>query len=161
MIDVTEKYDVKSKSIATVSQKFELKFPVNVKDGDVVQMPEDLTTTSEQKAVSKWQTMAQTIKQRQAEDQSQNWPMREDDGKEIEMVEETQCRENLVESFLVVSLTMMFNKSSNWAVSAVTDEIINGLHQENFNLAVFKQMIKNSGEFHDINQDVIGGCKNL
>lgn len=61
---------------------------------------------------------------------------------------------------LVVIITVKWNKSIDRAGSAVTDKLINLIHQENFNVAVFKEMIKKSGHCLAITREVIGGCKN-
>lgn len=39
-----------------------------------------------------------------------------------------------------------------------TCELIQLLHQDYFNVSIFKEMINSSGEFHDITQEVIEGC---
>lgn len=53
--------------------------------------------------------------------------------------------ENFVESSLAFSGVEAWDKIRNRVGSAVTDEVINPLHLENFNLTVFKKMIKKSG----------------
>lgn len=62
---------------------------------------------------------------------------------------------NRVKRLLDGSLSVSLDKARDRAVSAVTDEVINFLHQENLNLDVFKEMIKNSGECQAISKDVI------
>lgn len=79
--------------------------------------------------------------------------------KEGEGAAKRSCCENNVESMLVVSLAVTMEKTMGRAGSAATDEVIHLLHQENFNLSVFKQMIKASGDCQIITQDVIDQCK--
>lgn len=60
---------------------------------------------------------------------------------------------------MVVSLEVTLEKIRGRAVSTATDEVINFLHQDNFNLLVLKQMIKTSGDCQVITQDVIDQFK--
>lgn len=75
------------------------------------------------------------------------------------MVVEATCRENSVERLLVVSLTVTLHKIRDRAGSAATDEFLSILHQENFNISVLKEVIKNSADCQVINQDVIDRFK--
>lgn len=111
--------------------------------------------------------MSQNVTHRTTEEQSRNWLSgnhnfltRKDCGKEVAILAETKLLEHSVERLLVVSLAVSLDKIRHRAGSAVTDEFINILHQENFNQAVFMEMIKKSGDCKAINEDVIGRCKN-
>lgn len=75
------------------------------------------------------------------------------------MAPETACRENHVECLLVITLAVTWEELRGRAGSAFTDEVINLLHQDNFNLSVFNEMIKNSGDCLVITQDLIDRCK--
>lgn len=70
----TEKDDVTSKSIATVSQNFELRFAITVKEGDIVEMQEDPVAIIEQQKERMRPTTSQISTHRQVENQSKNWP---------------------------------------------------------------------------------------
>lgn len=90
--------------------------------------------------------MSQVITHRPAEDHSQkgphgnhNYHIRKDDRKEVAMVGETQCRDNIAEYFAVVSHFVMLDKIRDTAGAAVTNEVKNLLHHEKFNMAVSRK----------------------
>lgn len=106
--------------------------------------------------------MSQTITDRRADEQSENCPPSnettsgsKEEGKKGAILVETLCSDNRVERFLVVFLALKLDNIRDRAGQAATNEVINILHQENFNLSVFKEMIKSSGYFQVITQDVI------
>lgn len=157
MADVIEKLVVESRYIAPVNQAFYLRFSVTLlvvlKDWDVFQMQEDPGAPIGKLIERNQRRMSQTISHGQADDQFENsppindncsWTKKED--KEGEGASRSAWSENSVERMLVVSLAVKLEKIRGWGKSADTDEFIKLLHQENFNLLVFKQMIKNSGD---------------
>lgn len=166
MIDVTEKYDVKSKSIGTVRQKFKLQFPVTVKDGEVFQIQEDPAATFEQQTARKRLALSENHVSNHHK-QTSKGSVPKPDTRKSQMLYEGRRLEgcsngsgdsisgNSVERLLVVSLALKLEKIRDRAGSVVIDEVINLLNHKNFNLAVFKEMIKNSGHCQDITQDAI------
>lgn len=62
---------------------------------------------------------------------------------------------NVVKPLSVVSLAVNLDKVRNRDDSGGTDEVISLLHEENFSLSVFKEMIKSNSNCQGITQDVI------
>lgn len=60
-----------------------------------------------------------------------------------------------VERSLAVSIEVMLVKNRDMACSADTDEVLKIPYHQNFNLAIFKETIKNSGDYNAINEYVI------
>lgn len=101
MLDVAVKSYVKVKSIATVRQSFELKFSMNLKDGNAGQMQEDQDSTIEQQRATKRLTLlgkpclkpSHTDQQRKSP--KTGFPsiihMMEDDGRQTAIVAEREC----------------------------------------------------------------------
>lgn len=65
-----------------------------------------------------------------------------------------EYREARVE-LLVVSLAVTLDTIRDRDGSAATDEVMNLLHQENFNVLVVKKMIKTRGDCQVVTQDAI------
>lgn len=70
------------------------------------------------------------------------------------MVAETEWRENCAERLFVASLVVKLDKIRDIAGSAAIDVVINVLHEEGFNLFVFKEFIESNGDFKVITQDI-------
>lgn len=61
----------------------------------------------------------------------------------------------------ILSIAVTLDKREDRVGSADTDEVINLLHQENFYLAGFKEIIKKIRDCQSIVQYVIARCKNV
>lgn len=110
VIDITEKSDLESKSVETVSQNLELRFSVTfcliIAGQRRFQMQEDQSSTIELQTVKRHQTTSQTIINKPPDDQSKNCQpsidscsQMEDDGNEELMRVETTSHISLVKSF--------------------------------------------------------------
>lgn len=155
MVYVAEKAEVESKSIATVIQHFSLRLSVilsvALKGIDVFQMQDGRGSPYGKLTDGKQRRMHQTIRQKRTDDQYEKWQAsrekccgRKEEGKEGARTANRACGEIDTESLLMVSLAVTLGKVRRRAGSAATDEFANLLHQQKFNLSVFKQRIKTS-----------------
>ena len=120
---------------------------------------------------SKQPTMSQTVQQEPMEENSDQCPASNQlgqlQGTRPEKREKTEGRRAgatetgtpMVQRLVVVSIAVSLEKMRGSGGTSATNELIDLLHNDNFNLELFRRMIKSSSDCRSITQGVIEQCK--